>query len=53
MTDSTPAEAPKRYAVYNTTLERFVGGVTSSKPTATDAKALVPEGHKVEVREVQ
>ena len=63
MTENTPEAAPegytppaeadrKGYAVYNTTLGRYVGGVTADKPSAKDAKALVPEGHEVEVRAV-
>jgi len=33
------------YAVYDTTLGQFVGGVTAKKPSATDAKAAVVKGH--------
>lgn len=57
--EPTPDVAPKpeatgsgRYAVYNTTLGQYVGPVTTSKPKAAEAKALVPQGHKYEVREV-
>lgn len=41
-----------RYCVYNLTLTQFVGPVVDVKPTATEAKKLVPKGHDVEVREV-
>lgn len=48
-----PAEADRKgYAVYDATLGRYVGGVTTDKPTAKDAKGLVREGHEVEVRAV-
>lgn len=57
---STPDAAPDtitRYAIYNTTLQQFVGGVyTGSKPTAETVKGvLAPLGmadHKHEVRAV-
>lgn len=46
------AEAPARYAVYDLSHERFVGPVTSTKPTRKEAAELVAEGHDFEVREV-
>lgn len=41
-----------RYCVYDLTLTQYVSAVLDKKPTATEAKAMVPKGHKVEVREV-
>jgi hypothetical protein len=60
MTESKDAKAPDtitRYAVFNTTLQQFVGGVaTGDKPSDSDAKALLEQygmkGHKHEVRTV-
>lgn len=62
MTDPTPdkaAEVPDtitRYAVYDKTLEQFVGGVSSTEPSAADTKALMASlgraKHKTEVRTV-
>lgn len=39
-----------RWAVYDTTLLRFVGGVHTKKPTKKQAEGLAAEGHEVEVR---
>lgn len=60
MTDPKDAPAPDtitRYAVFNTTLQQFVGGVaTGDKPSTEDAKALLErfgmKGDKYEVRSV-
>lgn len=50
---TAPAEELRKgYAVFNTTLQQYVGQVTEDKPTATEARKLVPEGHDVEVRAV-
>lgn len=47
--DGIPVDNPKGtgYAVYDTQLMRYVGGVTEDKPKASDAKALAPNGHRV------
>lgn len=45
-------ELRKGYAVFNTTLQQYVGPVTTGKPSSTEARKLVPEGHGVEVRPV-
>lgn len=37
-------EGTGRFAVYDKTLERYVGDVTDSKPSAKDAKALTHDG---------
>lgn len=37
-------EGSGRYAVYDLTLERYVGEVSDSKPSAKDAKALTRDG---------
>lgn len=37
-------EGSGRYAVYDLTLERYVGEVSNSKPSAKDAKALTHSG---------
>lgn len=37
------------YAVYNRTLGRFVGSVSDKRPTKTDARKAVPEGHTAAV----
>jgi hypothetical protein len=37
-------EGTGRYAVYDLTLERYVGEVSDSKPSAKDAKALTHSG---------
>lgn len=65
--ENTPPEAPRqtkpaadgitRYAVFNTTLQQFVGGVvTGKKPSAKDAAATLEafgmKGHEHEVRTV-
>lgn len=47
--DGVPLDNPdgQLYAVYDTQLMRYVGPVTEAKPTAKEAKALAPNGHKV------
>jgi hypothetical protein len=45
-------ELRKGYAVYDTTLQQYVGPVTTSKPSKADAGKLVAKGHDVEVRPV-
>lgn len=35
------------YAVYDTQLMRYVGNVTTDKPSSSDAKKLAPNGHRV------
>lgn len=47
--DDVDADAAKGYAVYDRTLGRFVGGVTADKPSASDARKLVAEGHSHKV----
>lgn len=39
-----PTATTGRYAVYDKTLERYVGEVVSKKPTATEAKARTFNG---------
>lgn len=34
------------YAVYDRTLARYVGGVTTDKPSKSDAAKLVAKGHR-------
>lgn len=52
-TEDTPkGTGSGRYAVFNATLTQYVGPVMDKKPTAADAKKVVPKGHKAEVREV-
>ena len=47
--DGIPAdnENGTGYAVYDTQLMRYVGGVTTDKPSAADAKKLAPNGHRI------
>lgn len=61
MTETTDTEAPSGplmpapkdvaedvatgYAVYDTSEGRFVGGVTSDKPSAAEARKAVRKGH--------
>lgn len=60
MTDPQPDPQPDAspatgHAVYDTTLERFVGGVFRGKDAAKDARASVKDhhqGHGYEVRGV-
>lgn len=50
---AAPFDAPKDhaddgatgYAVYDRTLGRYVGGVTTDKPSKRDADKLVGDGH--------
>lgn len=35
------------YAVYDTQLLRYVGGVTTDKPSSSDARKLAPNGHRI------
>jgi hypothetical protein len=58
MTDDTPdtnddtATETGTWAVYDLTLERFVDGLHTKKPTKKQASEAVPEGHDSEVRAV-
>jgi hypothetical protein len=47
--DPGPADNPKGtgYAVYDTQLMRYVGGVTARKPKAEDAEDLAPNGYRI------
>lgn len=47
------AEPAKRYAAFNTTLGKYVGGVRDTKAEAEKiAKGIKDAGHKATVREV-
>lgn len=46
------AAQPTRFAVYDETHKRFIGGVHDSKADATRATKSGPQGHKLVVREV-
>lgn len=41
-----------RYAVYDATLLRFLGGTHETRKAANEAKKSGPSGHKLEVRSV-
>lgn len=45
-TDDKPTEG-KRWCVYDTQLERFVGPVTRSRPSKAKATELAPNGHEL------
>lgn len=57
-TDTSDTDAGGRFAAYDTTLQRFVGGVHRGKSARADAgksdeaKAAKADGHQVEVRQV-
>lgn len=42
----------KGHAVYDETLERFVGGVHDTAKAAEDAAGAAPDGHKFTTRKV-
>lgn len=47
--ENVPAGNPGsgRFAVYDTSLQRYVGGVQDSKPSKSDADKLAPKGHSI------
>ena len=47
--ENVPAGNPGsgRYSVYDTSLQRYVGGVHDSKPSKDDADKLAPNGHSI------
>lgn len=47
--EDAPDESATGYAVYDRTLRRYVGGVTTDKPSASDARKLVGKGHTAAV----
>lgn len=48
----TTATAQPRYAVYDETHQRFLGGVHATKTAAEEARKSGPESHTLKVREV-
>ena len=48
MADNDTEDTPRRYAAYDTTLHRYVGGVHDTKKAANDAaKAAGAKTHEV------
>ena len=54
-TTTTETKQPKRYAAYNVTLAKFIGGVKGTKKAVDEqpeVQAADDAGHETEVREV-